>query len=88
MINDIVGACGSFFTTLTIASELNSSNIWINLGISVASAVAWSLLSIGTKIITHYLEKKGIITSKQKNKIDDAADDLADDGRINDSNKK
>ena len=88
MINDIVGACGSFFTTFTIASELNTNNIWVNLGVSIASALVWSILSIGTKIITHYLEKKGTITSKQKNKIDDAADDLADDGRINDSNKK
>lgn len=86
-MSKIFGGVGSFVTSFAVLAELQSDNIWINLGISLLSAVLWAIISIGTKIITHYLEKKSIITSEQKKNIDDTADDLADDGKINKSNK-
>lgn len=45
-------------------------------------------ISIITKVITSILEKKGLISSEHKKAIDDTADDLADDGKINNSNQK
>ena len=86
-MSKIFGGIGSFVTAFAVVTELQSDNIWINLGISLLSAVLWAIISIGTKIITHCLEKKNIITSEQKKNIDDTADDLADDGKINKSNK-
>lgn len=86
-MSKIFGGIGSFVTSFAILTGLQSDNIWINLGVSLLSAVLWAIISIGTKIITHYLEKKNIITSEQKKNIDDTADDLADDGKINKSNK-
>lgn len=86
MVELLCGA-GTFCTTFVVASIANE-NFLTNLLIAVISAVIYAVLNIGVKIITSILEKKGIISSEHKKMIDETADDLADDGKINNSNKK
>ena len=85
-MSDVVCGIGTFLTTYAVCSSINSDAIW-NIIASLISALIYAIISIGVKILTSVLEKKGIISSGHKKIIDDTADDLADDGKINGSNK-
>lgn len=84
---ELLCGAGTFLTSFIVASVANE-NFWTNLLIAIISAVVYAVLNIGVKIITSILEKKGLISSEHKKMIDETADDLADDGKINNSNKK
>ena len=85
---DVVCGLGTFITTLGVVSNTPDGTApWVQLVIGVVSALIFSVVSLGTKILTSYLEKKGLISHEHKKQIDETVDDLADDGKINGSNK-
>lgn len=90
-MRDLLLGCGSFLTTLTAVEATGTANSWQGLLIALASALIFAGVNIGSKIITSMLEKKGIISHEDKEKIDDkvedVVEDLADDGKINNSNQ-
>lgn len=86
-MNDIICGVGTFATTLVVAQE-HTSDPWISILVAVISAVIYAVINLGTRIITSVLEKKGLISSEDKKKIDDVAEDISDDGKINNSNKE
>ena len=85
-MSDVACGIGTFLTTYAVCSTISSDAIW-NIVASLISAIIYAIITIGVKILTSVLEKKGIISSGHKKIIDDTADDLADDGKINGSNK-
>lgn len=86
-MSDTLCAIGTVATTFGVSAEM-SGDIRMSIVVSVISALIYAAINIATKLLTSYLFKKGKITRDQKETIDDTADDLADDGKINNSNKK
>ena len=86
-MSDLICGAGAFVATFSVTNSA-TENWGMSLLVSILSAIIFAFLNIGTKILTSYLEKKGVISSKHKKMIDDTADDLADDGKINGSNKE
>lgn len=84
MVNDILCGCANFFTVFTLTAQ--SESTWEALLVSVVSTLLYSLVNIAVKIGTTVLQNKKLINAEQKKKIDDIADDLADDGKLNGSN--
>lgn len=87
MMTDVVCGIGTAVTTFGVTSSA-TGDITVSLIASVISAVIFALINIGTKVITSILEKKGLISHSDKKKVDETADDLADDGKLNNSNEK
>lgn len=87
MTTDIVCGLSTFVTTLTITEAANSNDVSVNLVVALVSALIYAFINIGTKLLTSFLEKKGVISHENKEAIDDIADDVADDGKINHSNR-
>lgn len=85
-MSDVACGIGTFLTTYAVCSTISSDAIW-NIIASLISAIIYATISVAVKIITTILEKKGIISPSYKKIIDDTADDLADDGKVNGSNK-
>lgn len=85
-MSDLVCGAGAVCTTFTVA-EMSGGDWRISLITSVISALIFALINILTKVVTSMLEKKGVISHENKEAIDDTVDDLADDGKINGSNK-
>ena len=85
-MSDMVCGIGTFLTTYAVCSSISSDAIW-NIIASLISAIIYAAISVAVKIITTVLEKKGIISPSYKKIIDNTADDLADDGKVNGSNK-
>lgn len=79
-MTDLYCGVGAFFTSFILAGQVDSVVGQIIVSIFTA------LLFLGVRILTSYLENKGIINSHQKHEIDKIADDLIDDGKINQSN--
>lgn len=78
----------AFSASILVSSENGELTLGESLLISLISGIVYAILNIGGKILTSYLTKKGIIDSDTKNSINDSLDDLADDGKINNSNRK
>lgn len=78
----LVGAGGS------IAGILAGAEWWQILII----LVAYALLQFGVEVVLRILEKKGIISKKDKEEISDTindkVEDLLDNGKLDNSNKK
>ncbi len=87
MITDIACGIGTFLTTFTLAETVTGGEVWLNVLVAMVSALVFALINIGTKLLTSFLEKKGVISHENKEAIDDVADDVADDGKINHSNR-
>lgn len=87
MTTDIVCGFSTFITTLTLTEAVNSNDVLVNLVVALVSALIYAVINIGTKLLTSFLEKKGVISHENKEAIDDIADDVADDGKINHSNR-
>ena len=85
-VSDVICGIGAFFTTWSVVGTMPESDIWSQLIVAVLSALAFAIVNIIGKIITSWLEKKGVISHKDKESIDHTLDDLADDGKINNSN--
>lgn len=89
-MRDFILGCSSFITTLTTV-EITGANSWQGLLIALCSALIFAAVNIVSKIVTSQLEKKGIITHEDKEKIDetikDGVEDIMDDGKLNDSNE-
>ena len=83
-MSDLYCGVATFFTTFTLTSYVEDpmTQIWI----SIVSAIFFALVNVGVKILTSWLENKGIINDHQKHEIDKVADDLTDDGKLNNSN--
>lgn len=79
-MNDLYCGVGAFFTSFILAGQVDS--VVGQIVVSIFTA----LLFVGVRILTSYLENKGIINDHQKHEIDKIADDLIDDGKINQSN--
>ena len=81
--------CGtaSVLTTFAVVNSMDYS-LLTNILVSIISAIVFAGINIITKIITTRLEKRGLISKVRKKDIDDIVDDLADDGKKNNSNKK
>ena len=84
---EVLCGVGTFLTAFAV-SEAVGEDFWVRLLVAIVSAIVYAVLNIGVKILTSVLEKKGLISSEHKKVIDETADDLADDGQINHSNKK
>jgi hypothetical protein len=84
MFNDIVCGMGTAVTAFAASEGLNLST-WESILVAIVSALIYAVLNVGSKILTSWLQKKGLITSNQKKKIDYDMDDLADDGKLNKS---
>lgn len=82
-MSDLYCGVGAFFTTFTLAGYTDDPVIQII--VSIASALIFALVNLGVKILTSYLENKGIINDHQKHELDKVVDDLVDDGKINNS---
>ena len=85
-MTDILCGASAAIATFAITAE-NGTNLWESILAALISAIIFGAINIGTKVITSVLEKKGLISSENKKDIDSIADDLADDGQINKSNK-
>ena len=82
-MSDLYCGVGAFFTTLTLTGYTDDPVIQIV--VSIVSALFFALVNLGVKILTSYLENKGIINDHQKHELDKVVDDLVDDGKINNS---
>lgn len=82
-MSDLYCGVGTFFTTLTLTGYTDDPMVQIV--VSIVSALFFALVNLGVKILTSYLENKGIINDHQKHELDKIADDLVDDGKINNS---
>lgn len=78
-MSDLYCGAGAFLTSFVLAGQVD--NVIGQIIVSVFTA----LLFVGVRILTSYLENKGIINDHQKHEIDKIADDLIDDGKINNS---
>ena len=85
-MNDIICGASAAIATFAITAE-NGTNLWTSILAALVSALIFGTINIGTKVITSVLEKKGLISDEHKKDIDSIADDLSDDGQINNSNK-
>ena len=86
-VSDVACGVGAVVTAFA-TSEGFQLQTWESILVAVISALVYAVLNIGTKILTSFLKKKGLIDSETKKKVDDKMEDLADDGKINDSNKE
>ena len=84
MMNDLICGAGTVVTAVA-ATEGLQLNWWESILVAVVSALVYSILNVGSKILTSWLEKKGYINHNQKKEIDHKMDDLADDGQLNNS---
>lgn len=84
MAGDVLGCLGSAVTTFVVCNETNG-NPWINLLVSIASAVIFSILSIGGRILIGWLKKKGYISEEDAKEAQKTLKDLTDDGKLNNS---
>lgn len=84
-MSDLYCAAGTFFTTFTLTTGME--NPLNQIFVSIISALFFAVINVGVKVLTSYLENKGVINDHQKHEIDKVADDFADDGKINGSNK-
>lgn len=82
-MSDLYCGVGTFFTTFTLTSYTDDPMVQVM--VSIVSALFFALVNLGVKILTSYLENKGIINDHQKHELDKIADDLVDDGKINNS---
>lgn len=82
-MSDLYCGVGAFFTTFTLTGYTDDPMLQIV--VSIVSALFFALVNLGVKILTSYLENKGIINDHQKHELDKIADDLVDDGKINNS---
>lgn len=85
-MSDLLCGFGAAATTLGVTAY-TTGDIVTSIVLSVVSALIFAIINIITKVVTSILEKKGIISAEHKKVIDDTADDLADDGKINGSNR-
>lgn len=84
IMNDVISCLGAMGTTIFLTTnEIN----WENIIVATVSALLWGVITIGGKVLTSYLHKKGIIDTADKENLDNALTDLGDDGKINGSNK-
>lgn len=79
-MTDLYCGAGAAFTSFVLAGQVES------IAGQIIVSVFTALLFVGVRILTSYLENKGIINDHQKHEIDKVADDLLDDGKINNSN--
>lgn len=85
----LTGLFATMATTYAVTGNPETGgDIWMDLLYSIISALAYSLVTIGIRALTSYLQNKRLLSSKDKDEIDDKASDLIDDGKLNDSNKK
>ena len=50
--------------------------------------IVYTIVQVGGKVLINILEKKGLLSSEDADKLEDKLDDVLDDGKVNDSNKK
>ena len=86
-IQDLFWGIINAFTIFTTSVGAEHDPIW-SIILTLIGSVVYAAINIVTRIITSALEKKGIISHEDRKEIDDVAEDLSDDGKINNSNKK
>lgn len=86
-IQDLFWGIINAFTIFTTSVGAEHDPIW-SIILTLIGSVVYATINIITRIITSALEKKGIISHNDKQDIDNVAEDLSDDGKINNSNKK
>ena len=84
-MSDVMCATASFATTFALTTT--TDELWLQLAISIISALVFGIINIGGKILSAWLVKKEIISEEHKEVIDSKIDDLTDDGKLNDSNR-
>ena len=87
MFSDVACGVGAVATAFATSEGLHLQT-WESILVAVVSALVYTLLNIGSKVLTSWLKKKGLIDAETKKKVDDTMEDLADDGKINGSNKE
>lgn len=83
-MNDIFCGIANAITVITVGATI--SDPALSLIFAIISSIVYAVINIGVHIITSVLEKKGLISGKHKEEIDDVADDISDDGKRNGSN--
>ena len=89
-MNDIItlGACYiTNFATL-VATADNGSPWWVSLIVSVVSPIFYFLLKYIFNIMIPRAKKNGDLSNKQADDLQNKADDITDDGKLNNSNKE
>lgn len=86
-MSDILCGLANAATIFTVTTETGMNPIW-SLVLTLVGSIVYAVINIGIKVLTSYLQKKGVISDNTKKEIDEVADDLADDGKINNSTKK
>lgn len=89
-MNDIItlGACYiTNFATL-IGTMDNGAPWWVSLVVSIISPIFYFLLKFLFNVMITMAKKNGDITDAQEKDLQDKADDITDDGKINNSNRE
>lgn len=74
---------GVFLTTME-----NQSPWWVSLIVSLVSPIFYFLVKYVFDIMITRAKKNGDITKEQAKDLQDKADDITDDGKLNNSNKE
>lgn len=75
----------SMVTAFTILDNIDGSDVITNVAVALITGAVYAIINIAAKIITSILEKRGLISKESKKAIDDTVNDLADDGKLNNS---
>lgn len=85
----ITGLLATMATTYAVTGNPETGgDIWMDLLYSIISALAYSLVTIGIRALTSYLQKKRLLSDDDKKEIDNKSSDLIDDGKLSESSKK
>lgn len=89
MMNDIITLVACYVTNFAtlIGTMDNGAPWWVSMVVSIISPIFYFLLKYLFDIMITKAKEKGHITNSQAKDLQDRADDITDDGKMNNSNK-
>ena len=90
MMNDIITLVACYVTNFAtlIGTMDNGAPWWVSMVVSIISPIFYFLLKFMFDVMITRAKKRGNITSSQEKDLQEKADDITDDGKVNNSNRK
>lgn len=90
MMNDIITLVACYVTNFAtlIGTMDNGAPWWVSMVVSIISPIFYFLLKFMFDVMITRAKEKGHITDSQSKDLQEKADDITDDGKMNNSNKK
>ena len=90
MMNDIITLVACYVTNFAtlIGTMDNGAPWWVSMVVSIISPIFYFLLKYLFDIMITKAKEKGHITDSQAKDLKSKADDITDDGKVNNSNRK